>query len=296
MFGYIRPVRPDMLVGDDELYSAVYCGLCRYSGRHVTHASRFLLNYDFAFLAVLRASLTNEEIRTERVRCPYKFRKRSSAVCDGAFASVAGYFGILTYYKMLDDLNDERGWKKFGKKFLLPLASRMRKKARALGTDEKLVTKPLEDLAALEKEGKEHGDVSPDRAADCFARLTAGITSEGLTGTDADIARQCGYHIGRFVYLIDALDDLEEDAKSGNFNPFLLRYGSLSNAQSHADEIRTTLEDSMRVFSRTYALRCGPVLTPLDRIIFNIADLGGKAAVARVLSGRNNRKAKRNLK
>ena len=122
MFGYIRPVRPDMLVGDDELYGAVYCGLCRYSGRHVTHASRFLLNYDFAFLAVLRASLTNEEIRTERVRCPYKFRKRSSAVCDGAFASAAGYFGILTYYKLLDDLNDERGWKKFGKKFLLPLA------------------------------------------------------------------------------------------------------------------------------------------------------------------------------
>lgn len=292
MFGYIRPVRPELLVREDELYGAVYCGLCRYSGKHITHFSRFLLNYDFTFLAVLRMSLTGEQPDTVSVRCPYKLRKQKTVLCTDAYALTAKYFGLFTYYKVRDDLLDEKGWKRLGKRLLLPIASRMRKKALRLGADEDVVRKPVEELRALEKEAC----ASPDRAADCFARLLSAVAAEGLEGTTADIAAQCGYHIGRFVYLIDALDDLEEDAETGNYNPFLLRYGSLADAKAHSGEIATTLEDSMRVFSRTYALHCGPVLNALDRILFNISDLGGPAAVRRILAAKNGKKTKRRKK
>ena len=290
MFGYIRPVRPDLLVREDELYNALYCGLCRYCGRHVTSFSRFLLNYDFTFLAVLRLSMTGEEVRTEKARCPYKLRKRPTAVCENAYAVTAGSFGLLTYYKLLDDLKDETGLKRFGKRLLLPLAKRMRKKALLLGASEDAVRIPIEELNALEKEKC----ASPDRAADCFARLTADVAAAGLEGESEAIARQCGYHVGRFVYLIDALDDLAEDAKKGNYNPFLLYYGSEQNAREHEEDIRVTLEDSMRVFSRTYALHCGPVLNSLDRILFNISDLGGPAAVRRVLDSGKTKSKKGN--
>lgn len=291
MFGYIRPVREDLLVKDDALYGALYCGLCRYSGKHISHASRFFLNYDFVFLALLRASVTDEPIRVGKARCPYKLRKKATAFCDGAFATAASCFGLFTYYKLLDDLSDEKGLKRFGRKLLLPFAKRMRKKALALGIDEDAVRLPIEELHRLEAENC----ASPDRVADCSARIMASVASEGLEGDRKAIASQCGYHIGRFVYLIDALDDWAKDAKSGSYNPFIAAYGT-PDAPDHAEKresLRITLEDSMRVFSHTYALKCGPVLTAADRILFNVADRGGPAAVARVLNGPNNRKEKK---
>ena len=289
MFGYIRPVRADLLVRDDDLYGALYCGLCRYSGRHLTHFSRFLLNYDFVFLALLRASVTDEEIRTGSVRCPYKLKKKKAAFCDSAFALTAAYFGLFTYYKLLDDLADEKGFKKFRRKLLLPLAKRMRRKAIQLGADEDTVRLPIEELHGLEKENCP----SPDKAADCFAKMMAAVSSEGLDGDRKAIASQCGYHIGRFVYLIDALDDLEEDRKNGTYNPFLAQWGQ-EISEKNLYNARITLEDSMRVFSRTYALKCGPNLEACDRILFNIADRGGPAAVARVLNDKNRKDKRKN--
>ena len=37
----------------------------------------------------------------------------------------------------------------------------------------------------------------------------------------SDDLRQVGFYIGKFIYLMDALDDVEKDKKSGNYNPFL---------------------------------------------------------------------------
>ncbi|MBP5230278.1 MAG: hypothetical protein ILO68_00980 [Clostridia bacterium] len=279
MFGYIRPVRRELLVKDDELYGALYCGLCRYSGKHVTHLARFVLNYDFTFLAVLRLSLTGEPFQTRKIRCPYKLRKKETVVCEDAYRVTASHFGILTYYKLLDDVRDEKGWKRAGARLLLPFARRMRKKAVRLGASEDLVRESIQNLQEVER----LRSASPDEAADCFAKLTSGLVSSGLSGAEERIARRCGYHIGRFVYLIDALDDLEKDEKSGSYNPFLVQYGTAENAASHAEDVAVTLNDSMRAFSRDYALHCGADLTSLDRILFNISDLGGPAAVQRVL-------------
>ena len=118
------------------------------------------------------------------------------------------------------------------------------------------------------------------------------LTAYGLEGTKAAVAQQCGYHIGRFIYLIDAYDDYEKDAETGNYNPFLKKYGSAEGVEEHAEEIRQTLIDSMNVFSHSYALACPPVLTGMNRIVFNICDLGGREAVKRVDQERESRTKK----
>ena len=141
-----------------------------------------------------------------------------------------------------------------------------------------MIRSPIERLRELEIARCD----SPDRTADQFGILMRDVAADGLSGDKKQIAEQCGYHIGRFVYLIDAFDDLLSDEKSGSYNPFLLRYGSAEEAMAHKEEIVRTLEDSMRVFSHSYALACPPVLTGIDRIIFNISDLGGRESVRRV--------------
>lgn len=281
MFGYIRPVKNELLVKEANFYDAVYCGLCRYSGKHLTHASRYLLNYDFTFLSVLRLSLTGAEVRAEKVRCPYKLHKKTAVVCDEVFAYTASAFGLFSYYKLEDDLRDEKGFSRFCKRLLRPFFGRIRRKSRKIcgsAEMEDAIRLPIEELHALEEQNCD----SPDRAADCFGRILRAVASNGLEGDKKAIAEQCGYHVGRFIYLIDAYDDLLADAESGSYNPFLAKYGSLSQVLLHADEIRQTLTDSMNVFSHSYALACGPVLTGMDRILFNICDLGGREAIRQV--------------
>ena len=281
MFGYIRPVKSELLVKEADFYDAVYCGLCRYSGKHLTHVSRYLLNYDFTFLSVLRLSLTGCEVQAKKVRCPYKLRKRPAVVCDEVFSYTASAFGLFSYYKLEDDLRDEKGFSCFRKRLLRPLFRRIRRKSRQVSGSiemEDQIRLPIEELHALEEANCD----SPDRAADQFGRILRAVASNGLEGDKKAIAEQCGYHIGRFIYLIDAYDDFVSDAASGSYNPFLAKYGSAEQVFLHAGEIRQTLIDSMNVFSHSYALACCPVLTGMDHILFNICDLGGQEAIRQV--------------
>ena len=291
LFGYIRPVQSELLVKESNFYDAVYCGLCRYSGKHLTHASRYLLNYDFTFLSVLRLSLTGSEVRAEKVRCPYKLHKKQAIVCDEVFAYTASAFGLFSYYKLEDDLRDEKGFSRFCKRLLRPFFKRMRRKSQKVcgypGMEEQ-IRLPIEELHRLEEANCD----SPDRAADCFGRILRDVASAGLEGDKKAIAEQCGYHIGRFIYLIDAYDDFISDDEKGCYNPFLAKYGSVTQVFLHESEIRQTLIDSMNVFSHSYALACGPVLTGMDRILFNICDLGGREAIRKVEEKLNKEKGR----
>ena len=278
MFGYIRPVKSELLVKEADFYGAVYCGLCRYSGKHLSHASRFLLNYDFTFLAVLRMSLTEGNVTVEKKRCPYSMKKKPTVCCDEVFSYTASAFGLFSYYKLEDDLLDEKGFSRFWKRMLRPMFRRIKKKSDRFEGMEDMIRLPIEKLHRLEKE---HCS-SPDQVADCFGQIMRDIASIDLEGTQKAVAQQCGYHIGRFIYLIDAYDDYQKDAESGSYNPFLEKYGSAEGVKEHAEEIRQTLTDSMNVFSRSYALICGPTLTGLNRIVFNICDLGSRDAIKRV--------------
>lgn len=278
MFGYIRPVRGELLVKEASFYDAVYCGLCRYSGKHLSHFSRFLLNYDFTFLALLRLSLSGASVTVEQKRCPYKLRKKPTVCQDEVFAYTASAFGLFSYYKLEDDLRDGKGLSTLGKRLVKPFFTRMKRKCADFDGMEESIRMPIEQLHGLEAENC----TSPDRAADCFGQIMRSLASDGLEGDKREIARQCGYHIGRFIYLIDAYDDLSQDAKSGNYNPFLAQYGSFDTAWEHRADIRRTLLDSMHVFSHSYALACAPVLTGVDRILFNICDLGGQEAIRKV--------------
>ncbi len=285
MFGYIRPVKDELYVKDSEFYSAVYCGLCRYGGKNISHLTRWLLNYDFVLLALLRMSLTDEKVCVEKKRCPYKLRKCKSACADESYAFVCSAFGLLTYGKLLDDINDEKGFKRFCKRIVKPIFKHIGKKSDNFEGLKEIVEQGL--AATTDAEAQKVDSV--DRAADGFATMMKRIASYGLEGEKKLIAENCGYHIGRYIYIADAFDDLESDAKSGNYNPLLLRYGSVEATLTDRKVIQETLFDSLNAFSNYYALAAKNPVNNIDRLIFNITELGGRAAVKRITE----RKAKR---
>lgn len=278
MFGYIRPVKGELYVKDSEFYSAVYCGLCRYGGKNISHLTRWLLNYDFVLLALIRMSLTDEKICVEKKRCPYKLKKKSCVCSDSSYRFVCSAFGHLTYGKLLDDIKDEKGFKRFFKKMVKPIFSHISKKSDNFEGLKDIVFNGLNASDMAEKEGF----ASIDRAADGFAVMTKSIAAYGLPKGKKEIAEACGYHIGRFIYIADAYDDLEDDEKSGNYNPLLKKYGSAKQALLYSSEIEETLFDSLNAFSNHYALAAHTPLNAVDRLIFNITELGGRNAVRRI--------------
>ncbi len=287
MFGYIRPVKGELYVKDSEFYSAVYCGLCRHGGKNISHLTRWLLNYDFVLLALLRMSLTDEKVCIEKKRCPYKLKKKSCACADESYGFVCSAFGHLTYGKLLDDIKDEKGFKRFCKRLAKPIFSHISKKSDKFDGLKEIVFNGLSATDAAEKEGC----ASVDRAADGFAVMMKEIAAYGLPEGKREIAEACGYHIGRYIYIADAYDDLEADQKSGNYNPLIKKYGTAEEALLHSDEIKETLFDSLNAFSNYYALAVHTPLNAIDRLIFNITELGGRDAVRRI-SERKTRNSK----
>lgn len=276
MFGYVRPYRDELKVREQRDYEALYCGLCQALGRRHGFLARMFLNYDFTFLAML---LDGDKPVMERHPCPARLwcRKKSCAMAGGADAA-ADAGTILTYWKLRDTVADGTFWKRMGARLLSLLLRRSYRRAAASRPDfDRSVRENLEQLQALEREGCP----SLDRTADTFAKiLSAAAPASGDHGRDRAL-EQLLYHVGRWIYLVDAWDDLEEDRQRGGYNPVSARFPGQEEASQ--DYLRTTLRHSLNLARSAGALL---ELGHWQGTVENILYLGLPAVEELVFTGR----------
>jgi len=218
LLGYIKACRPELKPKEYEIYKGVYCSLCRNLGRRYSPFAQLLLSYDFSFLALLRLATVPEEPDFVPKRCPYNpLHKCPGCGKNANIDFCADAVIIISYYKLLDNIQDSGFFKKI-LYFLCypPLAWMHRKAARAAPRLEEIVWSSIQRQNQIESRSA----VSLDEAADPSAEMIAGIFSLGECD-EAQKARKrrLGYLLGRWVYLMDALDDWEDDLKDGVFNP-----------------------------------------------------------------------------
>ncbi|MBE6694096.1 MAG: hypothetical protein E7589_04960 [Ruminococcaceae bacterium] len=245
MYGYIRAHRPELRLREDEYYRAVYCGLCSTMGKCTGQCSRMTLSYDFTFLALVRMALSGERPRLEKRRCAvHPLKKRSMAHPSPELEYCAVAAAILGYYKLLDDKNDEKGTKRLRARLLKPAFSSFRKKALRRGAHlgdlnalENKVIRSLDELAEIEKQKLPSVDIP----ADTFGRLMSDILSFGLTGTAHKLATDIGSHLGRWIYIVDAVDDFDEDVKKDRYNPFSCLYGAGEFTPERREAVKVAL-------------------------------------------------------
>ncbi len=242
MFGYVRVYSPQLKVWENELYKSIYCGLCRHGGKHTTRLTRFFLNYDFVALAVMRMAFSGEKAVIKKHFCPYCPKRKLMIEPNDSLFYTADAFVILSYYKLLDDKNDTKGIKKLISSippaFLSKEAQRAEK--RRIGLAE-CFKGQLEMLS--EKEKKNESCI--DSVADCFAVLLGKTLSYELEGANERIAYEIGYHMGRYIYIIDALDDFKKDIEEHNYNPLISMYCDIKGLKDHMEIIISTLNASL---------------------------------------------------
>ena len=273
MFGYVKPFIPNLRVKDYELYKSVYCGLCRSMGKHTGGISRMTLSFDMTFFALVRLVLTGEDHHIRRRRCAvHPLKKRPMMDDNDALMYTSYVSALLVYHKMQDTVNDEKGFKRFAAKIMMPYAGRLKKKALTAGQDtpQAIVSNAMASLTALEKEQC----AVPDMPADVFGQMLGDLLAFGLDGSAALVAREIGLHTGRWVYLTDAVCDYEDDKKSGSYNPFCHAFSSDEEMEAfRTGALRGIMTMETDAIARALALidRSGgeALLAPIENIIYD---------------------------
>lgn len=217
MFGYVRIAKPELKVKEYETYKAVYCSLCRELGRTYGLWSRFTLSYDFTFLALINMSLSAGCDPIERKRCVFNpFKKCNYCKSNEKLKMPAAAAMIMSYYKLTDNIKDEKGIKKLGFICLKPLFAHARKKAsKSYPAIEQIVHEYIEKQDALEKQNCSSLDMAADPTAYALGKILTECSDDKVQKRILD---RIGYCIGRYIYILDAACDLEEDIKSGSYN------------------------------------------------------------------------------
>ncbi|MBQ8974682.1 MAG: hypothetical protein IJ072_03025 [Oscillospiraceae bacterium] len=280
MFGYIRPAYKELKVRQYEAYNACYCGLCRTLGEKYGTAARMVLNYDFVLLVMLMWQ--EEKVQMLQGRCPVKLcRKRPYCRATAATEKSAAMSVILAYHKFLDDIHDSGAVKSlFPRVGALMLKRAYKKAAGELPDFDRCVKEQLARLARLEKDN----EPSVDKTADTFARILSAAANEETSELRRRTMEQTLYHIGRYIYIIDACDDLKSDAEAERYNPVALRYGIKNGELSPEmkDELETTLMHSRNLAGAAFELMPE---TPWSDIVRNIIAYGMHDVCTAVLSG-----------
>ncbi len=271
MFGYVKPVVNEMLVKEHEFYKATYCGICRAMKKHTGTLSSVTLSYDSVFLALLRMLyIEDKDFSARNRRCiAHPLKKRPMLDENSAIEYTARAFAVLTYYKLRDDFQDERGAKRAAVAIAKPIAEHASAKAELDALSE-IVSDRLGKIDALEREKC----ASVDEPAALFGELLGEIFAYGLAEGERLVPYEVGYHLGKFIYAADAAEDYDSDVKKGRYNPYALLYKGAPLTRENRESIKCgLLLECKRLESAVNLLPFGTRAT-IENIINNIIYLG----------------------
>ncbi len=209
MFGYLTTNYTELSKPDNQRYRSWYCGLCNRLFAGYGNTGRKTLTYDFTFITILLSGVYPQKNTVIQESCPLHLLKKHEAIYNSFSEYCADMNIYLSYYKFLDDVADDNS------------ASARRNADKLLNwvraIEEKypqkceVIRQQLHQISLIEKDNI----LNPDLGAGHFGRLMG----ELLKVNDNEDLERLGFHLGRFIYLLDAVIDLKDDLKKGRYNP-----------------------------------------------------------------------------
>lgn len=271
-----------MLIKDYAEYRAYYCGLCKSIGKVNPQLMRLSVNYDIVMLSILAHNYADVKPEAEMGRCIIHPVGKKFAILkpDEVQAKIVDINTILGYYKLEDDLVDEGGSKKrVAKNYIKP---KYRKAAKRLPEFDSKMAAIYKDFAALQSNGK--GSLSD--LIEKSAEMLAALGEEACFGYDSTLDDFCR-NLGRWIYLIDAYDDLWKDYKSGAYNPLIFGIElTEEKIQDITVMVEANLNDYIRKIRDSYDTMDIKISEgPLSNVIY----MGLKARTEKVIENRGNK-------
>ncbi len=214
MFGYVTINRSSLTEEQYKRFRMHYCGLCRRLGERYGLAARAVLSYDMTFLALLHSSLYEPEESEARLPCPARFGRRMDTLQSPAYDYAADMNIAFAYFKALDDAGDDRSLR--AGLYAKGLEKSYRRVKSTYPDKCRKIEECIQNLSEMEKRGETLCDLPANLMGDLFAEVYAKEDDFW-----AAPLKTLGGAVGRFIYLCDAFEDLEEDIRKKRYNPLL---------------------------------------------------------------------------
>lgn len=236
MFGYVVVNRPELKIREYEEYQGYYCGLCRTLKKNYGFAGQMVLSFDMTFLLILLTGLYEPEEIKLREHCKEGIIKRKLKTVNRFSDYAADMNVLLTYYKLLDDWEDEGKYSRLAASKIIKkqaVKARLKHPLKAA-----FIRNRLRKLKAYEKNGEKNIDVT----AGCFGEITREIFLWRKDEWEKELGKM-GFFLGKYLYITDAADDLEEDKKKGEYNPLLKKY----KKQADREDFEAIREEAKKI-------------------------------------------------
>lgn len=217
MFGYVQIRKPELKIKDYTIYHGFYCGLCERLRKKYGLKGQITLTYDMTFMAIFLSSLYDADNVVTEKRCMMHPAKKQKIIYNRYTDYCADMNMLLCYYHCLDDKRDDNSIRGYAGTMLYDKVHR--ETARLYKRQARKIRKCLAKLSQLEKEK----DTEIFATADCFGHLLAEVMCFKKGYFEKEV-RSFGFHFGRFVYIMDAFDDIREDIEQNRFNPLKKMY------------------------------------------------------------------------
>ncbi len=212
MFGYVVTNKKELKIREFELYRSFYCGLCRELKEGYGISGQISLSYDMTFVLLLLSSLYDAKVRKGTTRCAVHpvFRQTVRKTALTEYASDMNV--LLTYHKCMDDWVDEH--KVLKRSYAALLQKSEKRLSEQYPEKTKVIKQRLQELSKMEK----RNETDLDQAAGCFGKILEEIFAYRRDCWEPHL-RKMGFYLGKFIYILDAFDDIEKDRKKNNYNP-----------------------------------------------------------------------------
>ncbi|MCF0134139.1 MAG: hypothetical protein HUJ72_09760 [Blautia sp.] len=213
MFGYVVMNKPELRFREYDEYRTFYCGLCRELKGRFGIAGQLSISYDLTFLVLLLDGLYEPPVQKGSSRCAVHPIQRQSVRKSAVTEYAADMNLLLTYYKCMDDWADEKDVINLA--YAKLLEEKKKEVAERYPDKAEKIQNGLLELSKMETAGEK--DI--DRVSGCFGEIFSEILAYRTDMWEASL-RKIGFYLGKFIYIMDAFEDVEEDRKKGNYNPF----------------------------------------------------------------------------
>lgn len=211
MYGYVVVNKPELKIKEYDMYRSYYCGLCEELLSDYGINGQISISYDMTFLLVLLTGLYEPDTTYKEARCIAHPVHKHPVRRNKISAYVADMNVLMTYYKCVDDWQDDR---KLMKKLLASsLTNKVKRIEKAYSQKARIIKAALDRMSELENNNESNIDLLAEQFGIIMAQILCMKNDEWY-----DTLKVMGNSLGRFIYILDAYDDLLEDKKKGRYN------------------------------------------------------------------------------
>lgn len=284
MYGYVTPDKSNMYMKDYAIYRAFYCGICKCTGKMYGQLMRMSTNYDITFISILLHNILEQDIELRNEGCILNpIKKKSIVKKNDLLRQVVWLNTLLTDFKLNDDIKDNKSIIKWFMRIAIT------QKVRRARKNMPKVYDLIQDSRLQQDKVEQDKTASIDKAAHPFAQLLKDIFKEMCKDKYTQDIGDMVYHLGRFIYIADAIDDYDKDIRKRQYNPLVLMYDGIVDKKEllerKQDEIDFMLNSTYNRIKFHYQAMDFKLC---EGVVTNILWYGMNSTIRRILAGERN--------